>query len=242
MKKALIFLLLILSVFGCASCKKAENDFADITQKITEAIANTDSTTLSNIINPSEKNTAVRSFCYPDSSILPEHIHDKNYDFYQTEKDGVVLEVHAPHVVIPSIEFEVCAIVRNTTDENMSVFIPYGADNPNTHQEIKVTISDGKNFFTDIDVHGKEFADAERVFTLHSGETYTQTMHFMPGKITSISDGKPDAFFENYPSGEYKGTATFTRANLDGGCLLVERNVSLDFYVNVAGKTSTMIP
>ncbi len=184
----------------------------------------------------SETPTAVRDNCYPDGDT--EHMHDKNYDYYKAETDGVILEIHAPYVVVPSTEFEVCAIVTNTTDEAITYVTPVYADN--SHTEVRVKISDGQNSFTDIDVYGRAFPEACKEFHLKSGESYTQIMHFMPGKITSdIGSSKPDAFFENYKGGDYKGTAVFNYYCLDGGCVQISKSVSVEFPVVLASKKST---
>ncbi len=200
-----------------------------------------------------KKSTAVRDDCYPEEkctvyaggdsidadfeSIISNYSAADDDHHYSAEKDGILLEVDATMIAMPSTEFCVVAKVTNTTEKDIEFSVPYGAGEHDTHDEIKVVISDGVNEFTDADIYNKEFACAEGQFTLKSGETYTQVMDFMPGKIISDSSGKPDAFIENYRGGNFTGTASFTwHLSKDGR---QKESVSLEFPVVLASKAST---
>ncbi len=204
----------------------------------------------------SEKPTAVRDDCYPEEkctaykggdsidadfeSIISNYSAADDDHHYSAEKDGILLEVDTTMLAMPSTEFCVVAKVTNTTNKDIEFSVPYGAGEHGTHKEIKVVITDGENEFTDTDVYRKEFLDAAGQFTLKSGETYTQVMNFIPGKIISDSNGKPDAFLENYRGGNFTGTATFTWYLTEYG--RQKKSVSLEFPVVLASKSSTFQP
>jgi len=69
------------------------------------------------------------------------------------------------------------------------------------HMEIPVSIR-GKNnaSFTDLDTWGKMMTADYKYATLKAGETFAQTIRFLPG----VPDG------DMFPAGEYEGTAVFT--------------------------------
>ncbi len=331
MKKAVVILLLFLTVLGCIGCGKVKNKVDNTTQKITETVADIISTTqeektvsiffndtetykelsadeseyiinllengqwkksepelmvdyfyddYSFVINENTYHYHVDCFSFTDSELrhntltlndkdkekikkivdeiclsytptapsnfsLPhesssvdiDHIHNKNYDYYRTENDGVVLEIHLPYVISAGSEFEVCAIVTNTTDHIISYTTPVYSDD--SHTEIDVEITDGQNYFTDIDVYGKFFPDAVKTFHLESGESYTQVMHFIPGKY--ISDSYNNTLMKYYDNGKYKGTAMFDYYYLEGGDVHNPDSVSLEFEVNIVEKASNII-
>jgi len=128
----------------------------------------------------------------------------------EAKKDGLVLKVFTGYQHQYTGEpFTLTVSITNTTEHD----IIYGADNtPNLHSEIKVRIAGkGNDQFTDMDVWGKLSLLNYRYATLKAGETYTQTMRFLPGAPlgnprTELSEQDIDLF----PAGEYEGTAVFT--------------------------------
>ncbi len=258
MKKAVAILMLFLTVLCCIGCEKTEDKDERTTQKITETKSEDKSnSTTQHTAKASDKTqtseipttpsdyilsytpTAPSNFSLPheSSSVDVDHIHNKNYDFYKAENDGVVLEVHLPYVISAGNEFEVCAIVTNTTDHSISYTTPYYSDD--SHTEVNVEITDGQNYFTDIDVYGKFFPELAREMTLKSGESYTQVMHFIPGKY--VSDSYNNMLTKYYDSGKYYGTAVFDYYYLEGGDVHIPDSVSLEFEVNIVGKASNII-
>jgi len=126
----------------------------------------------------------------------------------ETKQDGLVLRVETNFQKHFTGEpFTLTASVTNTTGKD----IAYWADiTPNLHSEIAVNIL-GKNekAFIDMDTWGQLSLLTGNFFTLKAGETYTQTMRFLPG----ASDNVRTYDLQNmnwFPAGEYEGTAVFT--------------------------------
>ncbi len=238
MKKVITFFLLFAVILTCASCNKISYESSVPTLSESDKASATDAAK----VLSSEKETAVRDNCYEeDSTALMSDTADDfrwaNHE-YSAEKDGILLKVSAPKNVVPSIEFEVIATVTNNSRKDITFTIPFCADN--THTEIRVKITDGENSFTDNDIHGKSFPELTKDVTIKSGESYTQTMHFMPGRYTSDILGHPDALFENCKDGEYTGTATFYWHKAEGE--YDTNSISVEFPVTLLSRTATMIP
>jgi len=127
----------------------------------------------------------------------------------EIKQDGLVLKVFTGYQhQFTGEPFTLTATVTNTTDKD----IVFGADNtPDLHSEIRVSIpgtNDGA--FTDIDIWGKLSDLNYKYVVLKAGETYTQTMRFLPGKaLGSYRDDLSKQDIDWFPAGEYEGTAIF---------------------------------
>ena len=126
----------------------------------------------------------------------------------EAKKDGLLLQVEADYAYKFTGEpFILTATITNTTGHD----ITYGAGSGmrNVHQEIQVHIR-GKNGaeFTDMDIYGKIMTADMKLDTLKAGETFTETIRFLPGAPRSDSEIDLQDI-DWFPAGEYKGTAEF---------------------------------
>jgi hypothetical protein len=126
----------------------------------------------------------------------------------EAEKDGLLLQVEADYAFKFTEEpFTLTATITNTSGHD----ITYGAGSGtrNVHQEIQVHIR-GKNDaeFTDMDIYGKIMTADMKLDTLKAGETFTETIRFLPGAPRSDSEIDLQDI-DWFPAGEYKGTAEF---------------------------------
>jgi len=127
----------------------------------------------------------------------------------EDKKDDLLLQVDADYAYKFTEEpFTLTATITNTTGHD----ITYGAGSGmrNVHQEIQVRIR-GKNGaeFTDMDIYGKIMTADMKLDTLKAGETFTETIRFLPG--TPRSDSEINLRdIDWFPAGEYEGTAVFT--------------------------------
>jgi len=128
----------------------------------------------------------------------------------KTEHDGLVLQIDTGYQHQYTGEpFTLTATVTNTTGKDITYGV--GSGTPNMHMEIQVSIY-GPNtaMFVDMDTYGKVHTDDYRYTTLKAGETFTQTIRFLPGTPTG-SDGEismDDVAW--FPAGEHEGEARFT--------------------------------
>ena len=186
--------LLLLTLAACGSGQEGH----DITVGATTAEPTTTGA-------PSDaQSTAPTNTGRPSGTVLPMEVD------HESKQDGLLLRVKENSIGHFAGEpFTLTAAITNTTGRD----IIYGADNtPNLHSEIKVRIAGKSNAqFTDMDVWGKLSLLNYRYATLKAGETYTQTMRFLPGAPlgnprTELSKQDIDLF----PAGDYEGTAVFT--------------------------------
>ncbi len=153
---------------------------------------------------------------------------------YSAEKDGLLLTVYSPSLLVYGNELYVTATIKNTTDKDITYTLPYCVDD--THTEIRVKITDGKNYFTDLDIHGKAFPEMTKTVTLQSGETYTQKMRFSPCEFDWFLIDYPDESIKYFDAGDYTGTATFYWHEADDPSK--SYSVSLDFPVTIVNIRS----
>ena len=125
---------------------------------------------------------------------------------HETEMDGLVLRVHSPYQQQFKGEvFTITATVTNTTDHD--IFYGVGSGTPNMHNEIRVTIEPG---FIDMDTYGKIQTDDYKYATLRAGETFEETIRFLPG-VPKGAVLEIDLDSMNwFPADEYTGSAVFT--------------------------------
>lgn len=129
----------------------------------------------------------------------------------ETQKDGLVLQVQTAYQhQFAGESFTVTTSITNTTQRDITYRLP--SSTPNMHLEIQVSIRGQNNVeFIDMDTYGKAKTDENKYVVLKAGETYSQTIRFLPG---SASGGYwadlSSQTISWYPAGEYKGTAIFT--------------------------------
>lgn len=133
---------------------------------------------------------------------------------YQKEQNGMLLTVSLPKSIEYGEEFILVAKITNTTEESITYTLPTGT--PDMHYEIRTKITDGKDFFTDRDTFFKVCDTMERNATLNPGETFEQTMHFIPGLTKNGHLGLDNADIIMFKRSTYNGTAEF-RWNTDSG-------------------------
>ena len=126
----------------------------------------------------------------------------------EVEKDGLLLRVESDYAYKFTEEpFILTATVTNTTGKDITYGV--GSGTPNVHKEMLVNIPG----FTDMDIYGKMFNEMYMFATLKAGESFTETIRFMPGipRSSSVDDvALPDKDINWLPAGEYEGTAVFT--------------------------------
>ena len=151
----------------------------------------------------------------------------ENMKQYTNSHDGIVLSVYSPENVVFGEKFYVFAKITNTSSESITYSLPYCT--PNMHLEIEINISDNNNkAFIDCDTLGKYVAHLERSETLLPGESFEQTICFLPGWTDDGSIGLEHAKITMFDKGEYTGTAVFnwdTEEDID--------SISLEFPVVV---------
>ncbi len=125
----------------------------------------------------------------------------------ETEKEGLLLRVASGYQHHYTGEpFTVKASITNTTLRTVNYGVASGASN--MHFEIPVTIPPG---FIDMDTYGKLYTADFRIKKLKPGETFTETIRFLPG--TPRENNGMTLDLENiewFPAGQYTGTAVFT--------------------------------
>lgn len=137
------------------------------------------------------------------------------------EKDGLRLTVTRPLYVPAGEGFVLTAVIENKRSTPVTAALPTGT--PNMHYEIRVTIGSGKNSCTDADTIGLPMNEMMSFMTLQPGESYTQTMHMLPGSFEpgtypttrNIQSGTvaplepKDGKFIAMPAGKWEGRAEF---------------------------------
>jgi len=128
----------------------------------------------------------------------------------EIEKDGLLLRVYSDFQYIFTGEpFTLTASITNTTGRDITYAA--GSSTLNMHREIKVSIPGKGNYhFTDMDTWSKIQLLDYRTATLKAGETYTQTIRFLPG--APLGDLRTELSKQEmnwFPAGEYTGTAVF---------------------------------
>jgi len=126
------------------------------------------------------------------------------------EKDSLLLRVESDYAYKFTEEpFTLTATVANTTGQDIT--FSAGSSMRNVHGEIQVRIGgkrDGQ--FTDMDVYGKLITADMKLDTLKAGETFTETIRFLPGVPRGDSNNISMEDVDWFPAGEYEGTAVFT--------------------------------
>jgi len=128
----------------------------------------------------------------------------------ETEHDGLVLRVETGYQHYFTGEtINLTATVTNTTKQDVTYGV--GSGTPNMHMEIQVSIYGYNNaMFVDMDTYGKIHTDDYKHATLKAGETFTQTIRFMPGTPRGSGDEIDMEDVVWFPAGEYVGEARFT--------------------------------
>ena len=124
----------------------------------------------------------------------------------EAEQDGLLLRVHSPYQQQFKGEvFTVTASVTNTTNRDILYDVLTGV--PDMHHEIQVTIEPG---FLDMDTFGKFQSGEYRYATLRAGETFEQTIRFLPGVPKGASLEIDLDNMNWFPAKDYTGVALFT--------------------------------
>jgi len=130
---------------------------------------------------------------------------------HEVEKDGLVLRVYSGYQHQYTDEpFTLTASITNNTGRDIPYTLP--SCTPDMHLEIRVRIDGPNNAeFIDMDTYGKGMDLGMKTAVLKAGETFTETIRFLPGQPrgdyqSALSKQEIDWF----PAGEYKGTALFT--------------------------------
>lgn len=149
-----------------------------------------------------DDNTGTSAFT-TNPSIVAENMRQ-----YTNSYNGIVLSVYSPKNVVFGEKFYVLTKITNTSSESITYSLPYCT--PNMHLEIETNISDNSNKdFIDCDTLGKQLAHAERSETLLPGESFEQTICFLPGWTDDGSMGLERAKITMFDRGTYTGTAVF---------------------------------
>ncbi len=186
------------------------------------AITKAESSTTKSVVNNTEVSTA-----FTDSMLVTKSIMTDGMKKHTNNHKGIVLSVYAPETVVFGEKFYVFEKVTNNSSKSITYTLPYCT--PNMHLEIETEISDSNNRnFIDCDTLGKELAHAGRSETLLPGESFEQTICFLPGWTDDGSRGLEHAKITMFDKGEYTGTAVFnwdTEEDID--------SISLEFPVVV---------
>lgn len=230
-KKQRSFLIVLLCVVTTlCSCNKVDLTTTYHSQSSTKSSFSNQSfhTTINNrtTITEAEKSTESLLDSTGTSTLINNpSIVAEDMNKYTNSHNGIVLSVYSPKNVVFGEKFYVLAKITNTSSESITYSLPYCT--PNMHLEIETNISDNSNKkFIDCDTLGKEMALLERSETLLPGESFEQTICFLPGWTDDGSMGLEHAKITMFDKGVYTGTAVFnwdTEEDID--------SISLEFPI-----------
>lgn len=141
--------------------------------------------------------------------------------------DGVTLKVYIENPKVkPGGEVHITATVTNNSGKDIVSTLPiYNRQ----HYEIrtKILTQDGKAFY-DKKYPVEVTEDAERKFTVKSGESYVQDMYLVAAEMDSGMSGTANAV--PYGAGKCAGTSTFKWDGSNGA----EKSLTVSFGVEIA--------
>lgn len=141
--------------------------------------------------------------------------------------DGVTLKVYIENPKVKSGgEVHITATVTNNSGKDIISTLPiYNRQ----HYEIrtKILTQDGKAFY-DKDYPIEVTEDAERKFTVKSGESYVQDMYLVAAEMDSGMSSAADAV--PYGAGKCAGTSTFKWDGSNGA----EKSLTVSFEIEIA--------
>lgn len=150
----------------------------------------------------------------------------------EAKKDGLLLQVSTSYQhQFAGEPFTVTASITNTTRHDITYGLPSGT--PNMHLEIRVAVRGENNIeFIDMDTHGKAMTEDYKYAVLKAGETFTQTIRFLPGYGTGgYWADLSSQTIHWYPAGTYNGTAKFSWMTGTAAQPGETKHVQLDFPV-----------
>lgn len=134
---------------------------------------------------------------------------------FRNNKDGLELSVSIPKTVKANNGFTLIAIVKNTTDKEISYYMPYYEQNMNLEIAVSIMGSNDKAF-TDFDTYGKPLSSAIRIAKLAAGEVFAETIRFIPGYPDSNSGSVQQGVNTSAVAGDGSGLIWFTPGSYTG--------------------------
>ena len=178
--------------------------------------------TAASTTQPTTQPMTVTATAPPTATATDPVVHTKTLD-------GIQLTVTlAKEKTAVQEDLQLTVRVTNTTQKD----IPYTlhSSSENMHFEIPTAIkrTDGKAMI-DRDTYGKFYTDMVRNAVLKAGESFTQTMRFVPGYASGGSDEfLAQAVITYFEAGSFSGTASFRWGN-EGSAK--GKTITLDFPV-----------
>jgi len=213
---ALVFAGMVLAFAGCSGEEKP--DEPTVTTETTTEASTTEAPTIEITTTEVPSITSKPTTANSTSKTRPAITMNK-----ETEKDGLALRVSTAYQHQYTGEpFTLTASITNTTDKDITYL--FGGGQPNEHLEIRVRIEPE---FIDMDTFGNPYIYNMNVETLKAGETFTESIRFLPGTASGSGRDLSTQEIDWYPAGEYAGTATFRWHN-DAG---QSQELSLEFPV-----------
>ena len=141
--------------------------------------------------------------------------------------DGVTLKVYIENPKVKSGgEVHITATVTNNSGKDIISTLPIYNQQ---HYEIRTKIlTQGGKAFYDKDYPIEVTEDAERKFTVKSGESYVQDMYLVAAEMNSGMSSAADAV--PYSAGKCAGTSTFKWDGSDGA----EKSLTVSFEIEIA--------
>ena len=146
---------------------------------------------------------------------------------FEKTLDGVTLKVCIENPKVkPGGEVHITATVTNNSGKDIVSTLPIYNQQ---HYEIrtKILTQDGKAFY-DKKYPVEVTEDAERKFTVKSGESYVQDMYLVAAEMTSTMSNTADAV--PYGAGKCTGTSTFKWDGSAGA----EKSLTVSFEIEIA--------
>ncbi len=147
------------------------------------------------------------------------------------ESNGVILTLYVPGKVSSGERFFIIEKVVNNSGKDIYYSLPYYSTK--THLDVRTEIIDkNKKCFIDCDTFGQSYPEATSRRSIREGETYSQTVFFLPGYVTNYASTLEDSKVSMFDKGEYQGSANFNwfeDYSMDTGL----NNLSIDFSVTV---------
>lgn len=141
--------------------------------------------------------------------------------------DGVTLKVYIENPKVnPGGEVHITATVTNNSGKDIISTLPIYNQQ---HYEIRTKIlTQGGKAFYDKDYPIEVTEDAERKFTVKSGESYVQDMYLVAAEMDSGMSSAADAVL--YGAGKCAGTSTFKWDGSKGA----EKSLTVSFEIEIA--------
>ncbi len=141
--------------------------------------------------------------------------------------DGVTLKVYIENPKVnPGGEVHITATVTNNSGKDIISTLPI-YNQQHYEMRTKILTQGGKAFY-DKDYPIEVTEDAERKFTVKSGESYVQDMYLVAAEMDSGMSSAADAV--PYGAGKCAGTSTFKWDGSNGA----EKSLTVSFEIEIA--------